>query len=188
MNGDTALFPGNEDFEGLKVSSEFRWFLGGWMKHMPEMFSFYAPYPASFKRYVDGSFAPTKIVWARENRTAGFRIVGRGDSLRIECRLAGADANPYLAFASGIAAGLDGIENRIEPERSVQGNAYESLNSPSVPRTSEQSIKYMENSPWIRKAFGDEVIDHYLHFFRTEQNAFLNIVTDWERARYLERT
>ena len=186
-NSGKALFPGSEDLEGLKVSSIFRWFLGGWMKHMKEIFSFYAPYPVSFKRYVEGSFAPTKIAWARENRTAGFRIVGHRDSLRIECRLAGADANPYLAFASAIAAGIEGIINRIEPDPMVIGNAYESADSLSVPITSEESIQQMECSNWIREAFGNEVIDHYLHFFRTEQKAFQKVVTDWERARYLER-
>ena len=157
------------------------------MKNMKEIFSFYAPYPVSFKRYVEGSFAPTKIAWAKENRTAGFRIVGHGDSLRIECRLGGADANPYLAFASAIAAGMDGIINRIEPDPMVRGNAYESEDSLSVPITSEESIQQMECSNWIREAFGNEVIDHYLHFFRTEQRAFQKVVTDWERARYLER-
>ena len=186
-NSDKAVFPGSDDLEGLKVSPVFRWFLGGWMKNMKEIFSFYAPYPVSFKRYVEGSFAPTKIAWAKENRTAGFRIVGHGDSLRIECRLGGADANPYLAFASAIAAGMDGIINRIEPDPMVRGNAYESEDSLSVPITSEESIQQMECSNWIREAFGNEVIDHYLHFFRTEQRAFQKVVTDWERARYLER-
>src|SRR5581483_9166879 len=100
-------------FEG--ESEIFRHFLGGWMAHIRELFAFYAPYPASYKRYVAGSFAPTGIAWSHDNRTAGFRIVGHGPSLRIECRVPGADANPYMVYAGVIAAGLDGLERKIEP-------------------------------------------------------------------------
>ena len=94
------------------------------MSHIREIFAFYAPYPTSYKRYVSGSFAPTKIAWSYDNRTAGFRVVGHGSSLRIECRAPGADANPYLAFAATLAAGLDGIEKKIEPPPEFTGDAY----------------------------------------------------------------
>jgi glutamine synthetase len=167
-------------------SETFRHFLGGWMAHIRELFAFYAPYPASYKRYVPGSFAPTGIAWSHDNRTAGFRIVGEGPSLRIECRAPGADANPYLAFAATLAAGLDGIENKIEPPPPFEGDVYAARELPHVPHTLNESIAALESSAFARQAFGDDVIDHYLHFFKTEQRKFDSVVTDWERRRYFE--
>src|SRR5438067_901877 len=164
----------------------FRNFLGGWMKHIRELFAFFAPYPASYKRYVAGSFAPTGIAWSHDNRTAGFRIVGHGSSKRIECRAPGADANPYLAFAAAIAAGLDGIENRIEPPPPFEGDVYGAADLPQVPRTLGEAIHELAESPWARATLGEEVIEHYLHFFRTEQRKFDAAVTDWERRWYCE--
>lgn len=164
----------------------FRHFLGGWMAHIRELFAFYAPYPASYKRYVAGSFAPTGIAWSHDNRTAGFRIVGSGPSLRIECRAPGADANPYLAFAATLAAGLDGIENKIEPPPAFEGDVYAARDLPQVPHTLNESIAALESSTFARAAFGDDVVDHYLHFFKTEQRKFDSVVTDWERRRYFE--
>jgi glutamine synthetase len=164
----------------------FRYFLGGWMKHIRELFAFYAPYPASYKRYVAGSFAPTGIAWSHDNRTAGFRIVGHGPSLRIECRAAGADANPYLAFAATLAAGLDGIENRIEPPPAFEGDVYAARDLPHMPHSLNESIHALAESTWARGTFGEDVIEHYLHFFRTEQRKFDSAVTDWERRRYFE--
>jgi len=113
--GEQPLFAGEEKLGPIRCSPLFRWFLGGWMARIRELFAFYAPYPTSYKRYVAGSFAPTGLAWSYDNRTAGFRIVGHGPSLRIECRAPGADANPYLAFAATLAAGLEGIAQRIEP-------------------------------------------------------------------------
>ena len=171
-------------FEG--ESDTFRHFLGGWMAHIRELFAFYAPYPASYKRYVAGSFAPTGIAWSYDNRTAGFRIVGHGQALRIECRAAGADANPYLAFAATIAAGLDGIAQRIEPPPAFHGDVYSARDLPQVPHSLNESIHALAESEWARETFGEEVVDHYLHFFRTEQRKFDAAVTDWERRRYFE--
>lgn len=182
-----ALFPGKQELGPLHVSQIFRWFLGGWMVHIHELFPFFAPYPTSYKRYVAGSFAPTAIAWSYDNRTAGFRIVGRGDSLRIECRTPGADANPYLAFAACLAAGLDGIENKIEPPPMFDGDIYKALELPQVPRTLHAALRAFEQSTWARKVFGDDVVDHYLHFFRTEQLKFDEAVTNWELNRYFER-
>ncbi|MEE9187582.1 MAG: glutamine synthetase, partial [Bacteroidota bacterium] len=145
------------------------------------------PYPASYKRYVASSFAPTAISWSYDNRTTGFRIVGHGPSLRIECRSPGADANPYLAFAATLAAGLDGIERKIEPPSMFEGNAYADRDLPRVPGTLNRAIHELERSSWAREVFGEEVIDHYLHFFRTEQRKSDEVVTNWERARYFER-
>jgi len=171
-------------FEG--ESETFRYFLGGWMAHIRELFAFYAPYPASYKRYVAGSFAPTGIAWSHDNRTAGFRIVGSGPSLRIECRAPGADANPYLAFAATLAAGLDGIEKKIEPPPAFEGDVYAARDLPQVPHTLRDSIEALESSAFAREAFGDAVVEHYLHFFKTEQRKFDSVVTDWERRRYFE--
>ncbi|MCU1230452.1 MAG: glnA 2 [Acidobacteria bacterium] len=184
--GKKALFDGEESLGPIKCSQTFRWFLGGWMKHVRELFAFYAPYPASYKRYVAGSFAPTGIAWSYDNRTAAFRIVGHGSSLRIECRAAGADANVYLAFAATLAAGLDGIANKIEPPDAFEGDVYAAQELQHLPHSLLESIAELERSTFAREAFGDDVIDHYLHFFRTEQRKFDSVVTDWERRRYFE--
>lgn len=185
--GKRPLFDGKDKLGPIDCSPVFRWFLGGWMKHIREVFAFYAPYPASYKRYVAGSFAPTGIAWSYDNRTAGFRIVGHGPSLRIECRAAGADANPYLAFAVTLAAGLDGVKNKIEPPPAFEGDVYAAQNLPHVPHSLRDAIEELDKSDWAREAFGSDVVDHYLHFFRTEQRKFDAAVTDWERRRYFEQ-
>lgn len=184
---DKPIFAGDDSLGSIKCSPQFRWFLGGWMAHIRETFAFYAPYPASYKRYVPGSFAPTGIAWSYDNRTAGFRIVGKGPSLRIECRTAGADANPYLAFSAALAAGLDGIEQQIEPPPSFEGDVYAAQGLPQVPHSLIDSIAALEASDWARKTLGNDVVDHYLHFFKTEQRKFDAVVTDWERRRYFEQ-
>lgn len=186
-SSNQALFPGDEKIGTVNASPLFRWFLGGWMAHIREIFPFYAPYPTSYKRFVAGSFAPTGIAWSYDNRTAGFRIVGHGPSLRIECRAPGADANPYLAFAATLAAGLDGIEKQIEPPPIFEGDVYSAQDLPQVPKTLNEAIDELAASPWAREIFSDAVIEHYLHFFRTEQSKFDAVVTSWERARYFER-
>ncbi|MDX2244149.1 MAG: glutamine synthetase family protein [Leptolyngbyaceae cyanobacterium bins.302] len=183
-----ALFPGEEPFGAVKSSPLFRWFLGGWMHHIREIFAFYAPYPSSYKRYVSGSFAPTGIAWAYDNRTAGFRVLGHGSALRLECRAPGADANPYLAFAVTLAAGLDGIKHQIEPPPMFEGDVYAAQNLPQVPFSLNESIAELQKSTWAREILGDDVVEHYLHFFRTEQRKFDEVVTSWERARYFERS
>ncbi len=190
LTGKTALFAGNERFGtvgSVHSSPLFRWFLGGWMKHIREVFAFYAPYPASYKRYQAGSFAPTAIAISYDNRTGGFRVVGHGSSIHLECRAPGADANPYLAFAVTLAAGLDGIKNQIEPPDLFEGNLYAAQDLPQVPSSLLESIRELEKSSWAREVLGSEVVEHYLHFFRTEQHKFDQVVTSWERARYFER-
>jgi glutamine synthetase len=166
---------------------EFRWFLGGWMAHAAEMMVFYAPTVNSYKRFEDLSWAPTRIAWSRDNRTAGFRVVGHGESLRIECRIPGADANPYLAFAASLASGLDGIVNRIEPPPIFTGDAYAARTLPRVPYTLAQAVDLFETSRFAIEQFGPEAVQHYAHFYRSEQKAFERAVTDWERRRYFER-
>ena len=148
---------------------------------------FYAPTVNSYKRYEDGSWAPTRIAWSYDNRTAGFRVVGRGESLRIECRVPGADCNPYLAYAAALASGLDGIRNRIEPPEIFSGDSYAAGHLPRVPHTLEQATDCFVNSEFAAASFGAQVVEHYGHFFRSESESFRTAVTDWERARYFEQ-
>jgi glutamine synthetase len=165
----------------------FRWFLGGWLARVPELMVFYAPTVNSYKRYVDASWAPTRLAWSYDNRTAGFRVVGEGQSLRIECRIAGADANPYLALAATLASGMDGIASKTEPPKAFAGDAYAAKNIPRVPYTLAQAADAFEKSEFARQAFGADVVEHYSHFFRSEVAAYDKAVTDWERRRYFER-
>ncbi len=168
-------------------SDLFGWFLGGWMKHLRDLMPFYAPTVNSYKRYQDESWAPTRIAWSTDNRTAGFRIVGSGPSLRIENRIPGADANPYLAFAAALASGLDGIANKIEPPPEFDGNVYDADEVEKVPSTLEAAVERFANSSDARRLMGDVVVDHYSHFLRQEVVAYQRSVTDWEMARYFER-
>jgi len=173
--------------DGPEGTDEFRWFLGGWMAHAAEMMVFYAPTINSYKRFEDMSWAPTRIAWSRDNRTAGFRVVGAGQGLRIECRIPGADANPYLAFAASLASGLDGIRNKIEPPPIFEGDVYAARALPRVPYTLEHAVDLFAASEFAKAQFGADVVEHYAHFFRNEQKAFERVVTDWERRRYFER-
>ena len=172
-------------FEGK--SDVFRHFLGGWIAHVPDVMVLYAPTVNSYKRYVDGSWAPTRMAWSMDNRTAGFRVVGSGQSLRIENRIPGADCNPYLALAASLASGLDGIANKIEPPEVFVGDIYQARDLPRVPYTLSQALEKFENSKFAKAAFGNEVVEHYSHFYRTEAAAYDKAVTDWERRRYFER-
>lgn len=180
-------FAGDEQFGPVSCSSVFRWFLGGWMAHAPEMMVCYAPTVNSYKRYQSGSWAPTRLAWSHDNRTAGFRVVGKGPSLRIECRIPGADCNPYLAFAAAIASGLDGIENQIEPPPVFEGDMYMAQDLPQVPKTLREATSNFAGSAFAAKALGKAVVAHYTHFFTVEQEAYDKSVTDWERRRYFER-
>jgi glutamine synthetase len=180
-------FPGNQQLGRAKVSETFRWFLGGWIAHVPDVMVLYAPTINSYKRYVDASWAPTRLAWSYDNRTAGFRVVGDGSGLRIECRIAGADANPYMALAAALASGLDGIANKIEPPEMFVGDVYQARNLPRVPYTLAQANEHFASSEFAKRAFGADVVEHYAHFFQTEVAAFDKAVTDWERKRYFER-
>lgn len=180
-------FAGEKELGRARVSDAFRWFLGGWIAHVPDVMPFYAPTVNSYKRYVDASWAPTRLAWSYDNRTAGFRVVGDGPSLRIECRIPGADANPYLALGASLASGLDGIANRTEPPECFVGDVYAARDLPRVPYTLSAATEIFERSEFARRAFGPSVIEHYSHFFRTEVRAFDRAVTDWERQRYFER-
>jgi glutamine synthetase len=180
-------FAGERELGPVKCSETFRHFLGGWMAHLPDVMPFYAPTVNSYKRYVDGSWAPTRIAWSYDNRTGGFRVVGNDRSLRIECRIPGADANPYLAFAASLASGLDGIADKIDPPDCFVGDIYAARHLPRVPYTLAEATDAFATSEFARRAFGDDVVEHYTHFFRTEHAAYNSSVTDWERRRYFER-
>ncbi len=180
MAGDHALGP-------IRCSDEFRWFLGGWIAHVSEFMVFYAPTVNSYKRYRSGSWAPTRLAWSYDNRTASFRVVGQGPSLRIECRIPGADCNPYLAFAAALASGLDGIARRTEPPPAFDGDIYAAGALPAIPATLAAAIALFRSSEFVRESLGSDVADHYAHFFTVEQEAGEAAVTDWERKRYFEQ-
>ncbi|MBI4612372.1 MAG: glutamine synthetase [Planctomycetes bacterium] len=185
LEGKRSLFADPKAPGG--ASEIFRWWLGGLLAHSRELALFFAPYVNSYKRFQIGSFAPTKIVWSRDNRTAGLRIVGHGDGLRTENRMPGADANPYLAYAATLAAGLAGIENRIDPGPAFEGDAYTTPGLPTVPMTLSEAILEFERSELARSAFGEDVVGHYLHAARTEVRKFGEVVTCWELERNFER-
>ncbi len=174
--------------EGHHPGSElFKHFLAGQIALARELSLCYAPYVNSYKRYQAGSFAPTRIAWGWDNRTCGFRACGHGNSLRVENRIPGADANPYLAFSATIAAGLHGIEQKLPLPPMFEGNAYESASIPQVPRTLREAIAEFDQSKVARQAFGDRVVEHYVHAARLEQEAHDKAVTCWELMRNFER-
>ena len=181
------IFVGDKDFGPVKGSDEFGWFLGGWMKYAADVMPFYAPTINSYKRFVDASWAPTRIAWSRDNRTAGFRVVGEGRSLRIECRIPGADCNPYLAFAAALACGIRGIKEKITPPECFTGDVYAAKELPMVPMTLKEATHRFKQSEFVKSAFGEKVHQHYTHFFETEIDAYESSVTDWERKRYFEQ-
>jgi glutamine synthetase len=180
-------FAGHRELGPAQGSDELRWFVGGCLAHVAEVMVFFAPNVNSYKRYVDGSWAPTRIAWSYDNRTAGFRVVGRDQALRVECRIPGADCNAYLALSALLASGLDGIVSRTDPPEMFVGDVYAAAELAHVPRTLGEATDIFATSPFAKAAFGEEVVEHYSHFFRTEQAAFDASVTDWERRRYFER-
>ncbi len=161
-------------------------FLAGWIAHSKEFALFLAPTINSYKRYAAGSWAPTTLAWGHDNRTCGFRIVGHGRSQRVETRIPGGDVNPYLAFAALLAAGLDGLERGLELPPPLEGNAYES-DAARFPSSLREAVSALEAGTVARAAFGDEVVEHYLNYGRTEQRLFDQVVTSWERERLFER-
>jgi glutamine synthetase len=164
----------------------FAQFLAGWIAGAKEMAIFLAPTINSYKRYAAGSWAPTTLAWGHDNRTCGFRIVGDGAAQRIETRIPGGDVNPYLAFGALIAAGLHGIEAGLELPPPLEGNAYES-DAERFPSMLREAIEALERGTIARAALGDDVVDHYLNYARTEQRLFDEVVTCYERERLFER-
>ncbi|MGI8604353.1 MAG: glutamine synthetase family protein [Verrucomicrobiales bacterium] len=165
----------------------FRQFLGGLMKYSRELSLFFAPTINSYKRFEAMSWAPTKQVWATDNRTTGFRVVGHGQSFRVENRMPGADANPYLAFAAMLAAGLAGIEENLDCGGEYSGNAYVDAALPALPTNLREAVDLFESSAVATGSFGADVVEHYVHAAKLEIRDFDGAVTDWERKRYFER-
>jgi glutamine synthetase len=164
----------------------FERFLAGQLACLQELCLFFAPNVNSYKRFAEGSFAPTAVAWGHDNRTCALRVVGHGPSRRIECRLPGADVNPYLALSAMIASGLHGIDSELELEPAYDGNAYDS-DKPRVPATLRDARDSFAASVVAGAAFGEEVVAHYLNNAQVELDAFETAVTDWERVRGFER-
>ncbi|MGH3006853.1 MAG: glutamine synthetase family protein [Gaiellaceae bacterium] len=167
-------------------SDVFKQFLAGQIECLEELAIFLAPTINSYKRFAAGSWAPTTLAWGHDNRTCGFRIVGHGQGIRAETRIPGGDVNPYLGFAALLATGLHGIENGLELPPALEGNAYES-NAERFPHSLREAIATLENGTMARAALGDDVVDHYLNYARTEQRLFDEVVTCYERERMYER-
>src|SRR4051794_15977541 len=172
--------------EGDGATELFEQFVAGVLVTLEELTLLYAPNINSYKRFAPGSFAPTAVAWGRDNRTCSLRVVGHGAGLRVENRLPGGDVNPYLALAAMLAGGLHGIEQQLELEPALEGNAYES-DKPHVPTTLRVARDRFAASALARSAFGDAVVDHYVNAADVELAAFESAVTDWERVRGFER-
>ena len=184
--GRRALFHDPKAEHGM--SALMRKFMAGQLKYAREITWFLAPYVNSYKRFQVGTFAPTKAIWSRDNRTAGFRLCGENSkAIRTECRIGGADLNPYLAFAALLAAGLAGIEEDLELEAAFSGDAYHGANLREVPKTLREASDAMEQSQMLRAAFGDAVVEHYVHTAKWEQFEYDRRITDWELKRGFER-
>jgi glutamine synthetase len=174
--------------EPFQMSPAMRQYVAGQLALARDFSYFFAPTINSYKRYVSATFAPTVIAWGRDNRTCGYRLVGGSpNSLRIENRFPGADVNPYLTFAATIAAGLYGIEQKLEPPPPFVGDAYQDTSLPRIPGSLREAIACLEQSAAARAAFGDVVIDHYLNAARREQAIYDRAITCWELDRYFER-
>jgi glutamine synthetase len=172
----------------LTMSATMKSYVAGLLKYSPDITFFLAPYVNSYKRFLPGTFAPTKIAWSIDNRTAGYRLVGDGTkAVRIECRIPGSDINPYLACAAQLAAGLSGIEEGLTLDEPVTGDVYGMEDVPSIPHTLRAATETLRNSAMLRKTMGDWVVDHYTRAAEVEQEAFDAVVTDWEIARGFER-
>jgi glutamine synthetase len=178
------------DSDGMLFARDdglFRSFLAGQLACLRELTLLQAPNINSYKRYVAGSFAPTAVAWADDNRTCALRVVGHGQAKRFENRAGGSDLNPYLALSAIIAAGLHGVENELELEPAYEGNAYLAADKPRLPTTLREARDLFNASDVARGAFGEEVVDHYTHAADVELAAFESAVTDWERFRGFER-
>lgn len=172
--------------DGIDMTDTMRQFVAGQIAAQRDFTYLYAPNINSYKRYARASFAPTAVGWGWDNRTCALRIVGHGPSLRFEQRAPGADANPYLAAAGLVAAGLHGIEHELDLGEAIAGNAY-AQDVPHIPHRLHDAVDLFERSPIAREAFGDDVVDHYVHCGQVEMDAFDGAVTDWEVQRGFER-
>lgn len=187
FKGDTNVF--HDADAKLTMSDTMKSYVAGLIKYAPDMTVFLAPYINSYKRFLPGTFAPTKIAWSVDNRTAGYRLVGDGTKgVRIECRIPGSDINPYLACAAQLAAGIAGMEEKLSLEEPVSGDVYHMHHIPEIPATLRAATETLRNSKMLRTAMGDDVIDHYTRAAEVEQETFDAVVTDWELQRGFERS
>jgi glutamine synthetase len=171
------------------MSEMMKHFLAGQLTYAGDITYFLAPYINSYKRFQAGTFAPTKAIWSTDNRTAGFRLCGAGTKgIRVECRIGGADLNPYLAFAALIAAGLKGIEDKLPLEAEFSGDAYGGKRLREVHKTLRDATAALKKSRMLIDALGQDVVDHYVHTADWEQFEYDRRVTDWELKRGFERT
>jgi len=171
------------------MSEMMQHFLAGQLRHASEITYFLAPNINSYKRFQAQTFAPTKAVWSSDNRTAGYRICGADSpAVRVECRVGGADLNPYLAFAALLAAGIAGMEAKLALEPEARGDAYAETGGRAIPPTLRAATTALQGSSMLRTALGDDVVDHYVHAAEWEQIEYDRRVTDWEIARGFERS
>lgn len=173
----------------LGMSDLMKHFMQGLLTYAGDITYFLAPFINSYKRFQAGTFAPTKAIWSSDNRTAGFRLCGENTKgVRVECRIGGADLNPYLAYAALIAAGLKGVEDKLTLEPAFTGDAYVGEKLREVHKTLRDAIAAMQGSTMLREAFGEPVIGHYVHTGNWEQFEYDRRVTDWELKRGFERS
>ncbi|MEO0380443.1 MAG: glutamine synthetase family protein [Pseudomonadota bacterium] len=185
QDGNPAFFDTNAD---LGMSELMGHYMAGLIAYAPDYTVFLAPYVNSYKRFAKGTFAPTKTVWSIDNRTAGFRLCGDGTKgVRVECRIGGSDLNPYLAQAAMLAAGIKGVEDKMELAPPTTGDVYEDAKAADIPRTLRAATETLQGSTLMREAMGDDVVDHYVRCASWEQEEFDRVVTDWEIARGFER-
>jgi glutamine synthetase len=185
-DGSTPLFYDPSAQYGM--SELMQHYVAGLLAHASDITLFLAPYINSYKRFMKGTFAPTKAIWSKDNRTAGYRLCGEeSKGIRIECRVGGSDLNPYLAMAALIAAGIDGIEKKMPLQPAFTGDAYGATDVQEIPGTLRAATEITHRSHMLRAAFGDDVVDHYVHAARVEQDEYDRRITDWEVARGFER-
>lgn len=185
QDGQPVFYDQNDP---LGMSDMMRHYVAGLVKYSPDCTYFLAPYVNSYKRFAKGTFAPTKAVWSVDNRTAAFRLCGDSTkAIRIECRVGGADLNPYLAIAAQLAAGIKGIEAQLDCPKPFTGDAYDSQDSINIPNNLRAATEALRHSEMLKEAMGEAVIAHYTRAAEWEQEAFDNVVTDWEIARGFER-
>lgn len=184
-DGEPLFYDGDGE---LGMSNLMKHYMAGLIAFSPDYTFFLAPYINSYKRFSKGTFAPTKTVWSVDNRTAGFRLCGDGTKgVRVECRIGGSDLNPYLAQAAMLAAGIKGIEDKMELPPATTGDVYEDAKAADIPQTLRAATVTLRDSTFLREAMGDDVVDHYTRCAQWEQEEFDRVVTDWEVARGFER-
>ena len=184
-DGKPAFFDPDRPHGKSKLMDHY---MAGLIKYAADYTYFMAPYINSYKRFAKGTFAPTRIIWSVDNRTAAYRLCGEGSkAIRVECRIPGSDMNPYLAQAAMLAAGIKGIEEKLALPAAFQGDAYADTSAAHIPKNLRDALTALRASSMLRDAMGDDVVDHYSRAAEWELEEFDRIVTDWEIARGFER-